>query len=100
MSEVFKKLYIKYCRFWYGGSGGNNNNFNDKETCEEICVDPIGRDACELPQVAGPCDGYYTRWSYDAKSKNCKQFQYGGCLGNNNRVSIYVTYYTYNLWYE
>ena len=55
-------------------------------------MDPIGRDACELPQVAGPCDGYYTRWSYDAKSKNCKQFQYGGCLGNNNRVSIYVTF--------
>ena len=53
-------------------------------------MDPIGRDACELPQVAGPCDGYYTRWSYDAKSKNCKQFQYGGCLGNNNRVSIYM----------
>ena len=59
-------------------------------------MDPIGRDACELPQVAGPCDGYYTRWSYDAKSKNCKQFQYGGCLGNNNRVSIYFTFEYYD----
>ena len=58
-------------------------------------MDPIGRDACELPQVAGPCDGYYTRWSYDAKSKNCKQFQYGGCLGNNNRVSIVSIYVTH-----
>ena len=30
-------------RFWYGGDGGNRNNFDTKEACNEICVDPIGK---------------------------------------------------------
>ena len=48
-------------------------------------MDPIGRDACLLPKVPGPCEGYYPRWGYDAESKSCTQFVYGGCLGNNNK---------------
>ena len=48
-------------------------------------MDPIGRDACELPRVTGPCDGHFPRWGYDHESKSCQQYTYGGCLGNNNR---------------
>nr|CAI5860885.1 unnamed protein product [Callosobruchus analis] len=67
-------------RFWYGGCDGNDNRFKSKEECEEICVDK-----CNLPKVAGPCEGYYPQWFYDKDSKHCSQFIYGGCLGNNNR---------------
>ena len=42
-------------------------------------------DACYLPKVQGPCEGYYPSWYYDAQRERCEQFIYGGCLGNNNR---------------
>ena len=48
-------------RFWYGGDEGNENKFDDKKLCDETCVDPIGREACELPRVTGPCDGHFPR---------------------------------------
>ena len=64
---------------------GNGNNFQDKATCEEVCVDPRGKEACLLPMVPGPCEGYYQRFGYDPKTQTCRQFTYGGCHGNNNR---------------
>jgi hypothetical protein len=30
-------------RFWYGNEGGNRNNFETKEECNEVCVDPEGK---------------------------------------------------------
>lgn len=42
-------------------------------------------DACFLPQIKGPCDGYYPLWFYDSDLNRCRQFIYGGCLGNNNK---------------
>ena len=86
-SPFWPVLYVDlfFNRFWYGGDGGNRNNFEDRKSCDEVCVDPIGRDACLLPKVSGPCEGYYPRWGYDTESKSCTQFIYGGCLGNNNR---------------
>ena len=38
-------------RFYYGGAGGNRNNFLTKALCDEVCVEPVGRDACLLPKV-------------------------------------------------
>lgn len=32
-----------------------------KELCNEVCVEPTDRDACPLPRVTGPCEGYYPR---------------------------------------
>ena len=32
----------------------------------------------------GPCMGYFPRWFYNATGKNCKEFIYGGCKGNEN----------------
>ena len=72
-------------RFWWGGIGGNQNNFATKDLCNEVCVEPVGKDACDLPAVPGPCEGFYPRFAYNADSKKCEAFNYGGCLGNNNR---------------
>ncbi|CAH1111392.1 unnamed protein product, partial [Psylliodes chrysocephalus] len=72
-------------RFWYGGCDGNENRYKSKEECEQICVNPEGDGRCHLSKVAGPCEGYYPQWYYDKSIKNCAQFIYGGCLGNNNR---------------
>lgn len=41
--------------------------------------------ACFLPKIAGPCQGYHPTWYFDAERKQCGQFVYGGCLGNNNK---------------
>lgn len=72
-------------RFWYGGCEGNGNRFKSKEECTGVCVEPTGTDRCRLPKVPGPCEGYYPQWYYDKDRKQCAQFIYRGCLGNNNR---------------
>ncbi|XP_025834692.1 papilin-like [Agrilus planipennis] len=81
----FDMEYGGCSRFWYGGCEGNENRFRTRDECQEICVEPQGTDRCLLPKVAGPCEGYYPMWYYDTERKQCAQFIYGGCLGNNNR---------------
>ncbi|PRD28418.1 UNVERIFIED_CONTAM: Ppn [Trichonephila clavipes] len=90
----FDVSYGRCARFWYGGCDGNGNNFATSEECEDTCVKPEGLDlnnnaalteACLLPKATGPCEEKIPLWYYDAGSKNCESFTYGGCLGNNNR---------------
>uniref|UniRef100_A0A0K2VB06 Papilinlike [Apis florea] n=1 Tax=Lepeophtheirus salmonis TaxID=72036 RepID=A0A0K2VB06_LEPSM len=81
----FDMEYGGCSKFFDGGKGGNRNNFQDQITCEKVCVNPTGRAACVLPEVKGPCEGYYPRYSYNSETKSCNQFIYGGCLGNNNK---------------
>lgn len=40
-----------------------------------------------LPVVPGSCDAKIPSWYFDAGSKTCETFTYGGCLGNNNKFS-------------
>ncbi|GBM17502.1 Papilin [Araneus ventricosus] len=40
---------------------------------------------CHEKPDPGYCRGYYPSWYYDGESKECKEFIYGGCLGNGNR---------------
>lgn len=42
-------------------------------------------DICALPKDMGPCPGAILRWHFDAPTKTCRQFMYGGCRGNGNR---------------
>lgn len=72
-------------RFWYGGEEGNNNRFDTLNECQDVCENPTGKEACLLPKVQGPCGGYEPMWHYDDSRKQCVQFVYSGCLGNNNR---------------
>ena len=46
---------------------------------------PVSSDICELPSDKGPCEAAIRRWFYNSASKQCQQFFYGGCQGNDNR---------------
>ncbi|XP_066467388.1 low-density lipoprotein receptor-related protein 11 [Tiliqua scincoides] len=39
---------------------------------------------CLAPPAAGPCNGHFPRWHFDASSGTCLHFIYGGCQGNEN----------------
>ncbi|RCN36600.1 Kunitz/Bovine pancreatic trypsin inhibitor domain protein [Ancylostoma caninum] len=74
--------------FFFGGCGGNGNNFMTKAKCMETCSKHIKpgteQDVCSQPIEAGPCMAMFKRYAYDNKKKNCVQFIYGGCKGNKN----------------
>ncbi|XP_034936854.1 papilin isoform X2 [Chelonus insularis] len=71
-------------QFIYGGCLGNDNKFETREKCEDLCVIPDDIDPCELEKEKGPCNGNYTRWYFNKESQICEQFQYGGCKSNTN----------------
>ncbi|XP_050666012.1 papilin-like isoform X2 [Leptidea sinapis] len=70
-------------RFRFGGCGGNNNRFPDLKTCLSICAPD--QEVCQQPMQAGPCQGSFMKWFFDAATGSCSQFTYGGCQGNDNR---------------
>lgn len=39
---------------------------------------------CGKPKDAGPCKAIHPRFYFDSNEQNCKEFNYGGCLGNQN----------------
>ncbi|XP_077523050.1 kunitz-type serine protease inhibitor 6-like [Amblyomma americanum] len=93
--------------FYYGGCGGNKNRYLYKEQCEKTCA-PLtlnqtthsvkratfhdkkgqvlgsGEGVCTRPPYTGPCKARFLRFYYDASSKTCRQFTYGGCESNGN----------------
>ena len=61
------------------------------ECCAE-CVptpppppDPTTVDECALIPDPGPCRASLPRFYFNDTTQTCKQFTYGGCLGNDNR---------------
>ena len=71
---------MKICnKFQYSGSGGNQNNFDDLDTCEIKC-----KHRCWLKPETGPCLAAFPRYYYNATEGQCKKFIYGGCKGNGN----------------
>ncbi|KAJ7989062.1 hypothetical protein DPEC_G00315650 [Dallia pectoralis] len=39
---------------------------------------------CLVPKKSGPCRGSFPRWHYNAVSRNCEEFVFGGCKANSN----------------
>ncbi|CAG2121917.1 unnamed protein product, partial [Medioppia subpectinata] len=78
------------CReFIYSGCEGNRNRFVDKSACERQCSTirplPTADNVCSLPRAEGPCRAAIIQWYFNAKSRRCERFYYGGCEGNGNR---------------
>ncbi|XP_042318262.1 papilin-like [Sceloporus undulatus] len=68
-------------KFIYGGCGGNENNFLNKEECLQVCS---GKDHCLLPPNPGDCRDQYPRFFYNPAARRCQKFVYNGCGGNKN----------------
>jgi hypothetical protein len=43
-----------------------------------------GNPKCEAPKSSGMCRGALTRFWFNPKTKECEEFYYGGCGGNEN----------------
>ncbi|XP_067122223.1 papilin-like [Centruroides vittatus] len=75
-------------KFVYGGCGGNDNSYATEEECLADCreteysVDSVAY--CHLKPEPGMCLAYMPRYYYNAKTRKCEKFIYGGCGGNAN----------------
>ncbi|KAM9307828.1 PI-stichotoxin-Hmg3b-like [Gastrophryne carolinensis] len=47
-------------------------------------ISPTQGHDCVSPAETGPCKIDITRYYYDAETKTCTKFIYGGCRGNGN----------------
>ncbi|XP_039212468.1 tissue factor pathway inhibitor-like [Crotalus tigris] len=71
--------------FTYSGCAGNDNNFLTLEECIRECkrfADP--QEICLQDPEAGRCSGTFPRFYYNTAIKNCEEFVYSGCGGNEN----------------
>ncbi|KAH7941211.1 hypothetical protein HPB49_011097 [Dermacentor silvarum] len=83
MPRYYYNNVTRQCeRFVYGGCQGNENNFLTFEQCNRTCkpTNPV----CYKPKKVGPCLAYIPRYFYNATTKYCERFIYGGCQGNGN----------------
>ena len=64
----------------------------DKIRCEEVICEEEARsdeetDPCFQEKMVGRCKGAFNRFYFDAETKTCRNFLYGGCLGNGNNFA-------------
>ncbi|XP_039212522.1 kunitz-type serine protease inhibitor bitisilin-3-like isoform X2 [Crotalus tigris] len=71
--------------FYYGGCGGNKNNFlywlQCRATCQNSIILP---EKCLLQPKIGACWSPTVRFVFNAAHGKCMVFLYSGCLGNAN----------------
>lgn len=52
--------------------------FQTRDACEGKC--PVDDDCVKEPDV-GPCDAAIPKWFYNAGTRKCESFSWGGCGG-------------------
>lgn len=59
---------------------------SDNENSNELLQKPDQQpeNLCKMPMRKGVCRALIPRWSYDSKTKECREFKFGGCDGNEN----------------
>ncbi|ETN75387.1 Kunitz/Bovine pancreatic trypsin inhibitor domain protein [Necator americanus] len=106
----YDQTKTKCVQFFYSGCGGNTNNFETKEDCQEMCEsddpglmppldesffrrDPVGsvENICTLPIQRGRCLAHKLRYAFDSDFGRCVPFSYGGCGGNSNRFETLLS---------
>ena len=109
----FFDLDTMTCRmFYYGGCGGNDNNFRSQMACEQLCGPTAAKPAlaaataanlvssaagvlssrsrpqlCSQPKLTGPCRASIRSYYFNSWTSECEMFIYGGCKGNDNRFA-------------
>lgn len=94
-SESFTSYHYdvteKRCKsFTFTGCGGNENNFATEEECRLTCgrtnrkLPSLQLPQCLFPKDPGSCFNFTQRFYYDDEVRHCKEFNYGGCKGNQN----------------
>uniref|UniRef100_V5H4A1 BPTI/Kunitz inhibitor domain-containing protein n=2 Tax=Ixodes ricinus TaxID=34613 RepID=V5H4A1_IXORI len=100
-AEFLPRYYYDYvhntCKtFYYGGIGGNGNNFLTRTDCDFYCrqkdLSPTEffRNHCwEPPNEGDECTSgnfnIQSLWSYNNRSGECEPLEYTGCGGNDNK---------------
>ncbi|EEB20418.1 f-spondin, putative [Pediculus humanus corporis] len=51
----------------------------DRTSAKQICM---------LEPDSGPCRGFFERWYFDPREKQCVTFPFGGCRGNRNNFKL------------
>ncbi|XP_012684978.1 tissue factor pathway inhibitor 2 [Clupea harengus] len=86
MKKYFFNMTSMQCEiFYYGGCDGNENRFEDMESCLEYCKPrktvPL---LCLDPLDKGRCSASIPRYYFNTVTKMCEEFEYSGCGGSNN----------------
>jgi hypothetical protein len=65
----------------WGGCGGNVNNHLTLQECEQACPPPS---PCQFSLDPGDCQAAIPRFGFNSCTRQCEEFNWGGCGGNAN----------------
>ncbi|XP_028607109.2 tissue factor pathway inhibitor 2-like [Podarcis muralis] len=86
MRKYYFSLETMSCeKFYYGGCLGNQNRFDDKDSCMNFCLPKRNTPSfCSNPKDVGICSSSVPRFYYNIDTGDCEEFTYTGCGGNIN----------------